>query len=87
MSQLPIGIRNSTSQANSTPNRGATNKIYSLKAEDFVHLIGAWDNKADMQLPCDLDPELDLPCADAFIVDPVTDDMEVVDLTPFDLFS
>ncbi len=41
---------------------------YNLDASDFAHLKGIWYNEGDMQLPCDLDPELDLPCADEFLI-------------------
>ncbi len=64
MSQLPIGIRNSTTNSK----RGSTVKLYSLTPEDFANLKGIWYNEGDMQLPGDLDPELALPCADEFLI-------------------
>ncbi len=42
--------------------------VSALTADDFDHLKGIWYNEGYRQLPCDLDPELALPCADEILI-------------------
>ncbi len=51
------------------PNPPMIRNLSSLTLDDFEHLRGIWYNEGDTQLPCDLDPELELPCADAFMTE------------------